>query len=97
VSCTVALFGPSPAYPIIWERKLIPSSICTRDAAWNAARSAIVTNVASGTPWKSSSRSGREEMPATSGHIESSKLTWCSQTESMPGNRGGSVTWALSQ
>ena len=96
-SRTVALFGPSPAYPISWDRKLIPSSICTRDALMNACRSSIVGNVASGTPSNVSSSSGRIETPSTAGHSESASDVLCSHTELIPGNRGGSVTWALSQ
>ncbi len=63
----------------------------------DACRSSMVGNVASGTPSKVSSSSGRIETPSTSGHSESASEVLCSHTELMPGKRGGSVTWALSQ
>jgi hypothetical protein len=63
----------------------------------NACRSSMVGKVASGTPSKVSSGSGCIETPSTGGHSESASDVLCSHTELIPGNRGGRVTWALSQ
>ena len=56
-----------------------------------------VSKAASGTPWKSSSSSGRVDTPSTAGQSDPSIDVLCSHTELIPGNRGGRVTCALSQ
>ena len=56
----------------------------------------MVGKVASGTPSNVSS-SGRIDTPSTAGHSESASDVMGSHTELIPGNRGGRVTWALSQ
>ena len=63
----------------------------------NACRSSMVGKVASGTPSNVSSSSGCADTPSIAGHRGSASEVLCSHTELMPGNRGGSVTWALSQ
>ena len=63
----------------------------------NDCRSSMVGKVASGTPSKVSSSSGDIDTPSTAGHSVSAGAVLCSHTELMPGNRGGSVTCALSQ
>lgn len=57
----------------------------------------MVGNVASGTPSNVSSSSGDIDTSSTAGHSASAGEVLCSHTELMPGNRGGSVTCALSQ
>jgi hypothetical protein len=57
----------------------------------------MVGNVASGTPWNSSSGAGRSLTPSRDGQSRVSNETVCSHTLLMPGNRGGSVTCAFSQ
>ena len=57
----------------------------------------MVGKVASGTPWNSSSGSGRWLTPGTRGQSWRSNETTWSQMLLMPGKRGGSVTWAFSQ
>jgi hypothetical protein len=51
----------------------------------------MVTNVASGTPWNSSSGSGRLLVPGSCGQAEAANETACNHTLSSPGNRGGRV------